>query len=99
MPRRPKPKPRPDVLSLLRVCRDRPHDNMPRLVLADWLEENGDEAERGLGELIRLGCERHERRWEALVNYGQSSPTPQEEQLMARHGPAWLGQLADYGCD
>jgi uncharacterized protein (TIGR02996 family) len=99
MPRRPKPKPRPDVLALLRACRDRPHENMPRLVLADWLEENGDEAERGLGELIRLGCERHDRVWRDLDDdYSLLYPTGQEKQLMAAHCQAWLGQLADYGC-
>jgi len=31
-----------------------PHDDTPRLVLADWIEENGDEALRPFGEFIRV---------------------------------------------
>src|SRR5436305_425359 len=41
---------------LLAVC-DAPDDDAPRLVFADWLEENGDEAERAWGEYVRLKCE------------------------------------------
>jgi uncharacterized protein (TIGR02996 family) len=32
-------------------------DDAPRLVLADWLEENGDEDDRAHAELIRVQCE------------------------------------------
>jgi uncharacterized protein (TIGR02996 family) len=31
-----------------------PHDDAPRLILADWIEENGDETLRQLGEFIRV---------------------------------------------
>jgi uncharacterized protein (TIGR02996 family) len=45
---------------LLAVC-EAPDDDAPRLVFADWLTDNGDEAERAWGEFIRLECE-----WEKL---------------------------------
>src|SRR4051794_40793063 len=41
---------------LLAVC-DAPDDDAPRLVFADWLEENGDENDRDWAEYIRLECE------------------------------------------
>jgi uncharacterized protein (TIGR02996 family) len=40
--------------AFLRAIFDRPADDTPRLVYADWLEEHGDYA---LAELIRLQCE------------------------------------------
>ena len=33
----------PELSALLRACKDEPEDDAPRLVLADWLEEHGDE--------------------------------------------------------
>jgi uncharacterized protein (TIGR02996 family) len=36
-------------------------DDAPRLVLADWLEENGDEDDRAHAELIRVQCEAQHR--------------------------------------
>src|SRR4051812_42241662 len=43
--------------SLLIEARLAPGDDAPRLVLADWLEENGGEADRARGEFIRLQCQ------------------------------------------
>src|SRR5262245_34522748 len=37
---------------------EQPDDDAPRLVYADWYEENGDEADRQHAELIRLQVER-----------------------------------------
>jgi len=34
-----------------------PDEDTPRLVLADWLDENGDEHDHGRAEFIRLQCE------------------------------------------
>src|SRR5262245_35811801 len=36
--------------------RDNPGDDLPRLVYADWLDDNGDETDRKRAELIRLHC-------------------------------------------
>jgi uncharacterized protein (TIGR02996 family) len=41
----------------LRDVLDRPDDDTPRLVYADWLEDNGDEQGRARAELIRVQCE------------------------------------------
>ena len=49
------------------VC-ETPDDDAPRLVFADWLEDNGDEAERAWGEYIRLECE-----WEKLSADGRKA--------------------------
>jgi uncharacterized protein (TIGR02996 family) len=48
------PQGRPQLLALLQTCKQQPEDDTPRLVLADWLEEYGDEADRHWAELIRL---------------------------------------------
>jgi uncharacterized protein (TIGR02996 family) len=43
--------------ALLEDVKLNPHDDTPRLVLADWLQENGaSEAERARGECIALQC-------------------------------------------
>lgn len=41
----------PTLAGLVRACKDEPFDDQLRLILADWLEENGDPAR---AELIRL---------------------------------------------
>jgi uncharacterized protein (TIGR02996 family) len=48
----------PTLASLLRACKDEPFDDARRLVLADWLEEHGDDR----AELVRLELA-FERRW------------------------------------
>ncbi|MBY0231030.1 MAG: TIGR02996 domain-containing protein [Gemmataceae bacterium] len=79
--------PRPELLYLLAACREQFADDAPRHVLADWLEENGDEADRDRAELIRLqladesagGHPHHRQRVHAL--------------LAARRAD-WLGPMA-----
>ncbi|MEO2091116.1 MAG: TIGR02996 domain-containing protein [Gemmataceae bacterium] len=44
----------PELVALLAACRARPADDLPRLVLADWLDENGD-PERA--EFVRVQVE------------------------------------------
>jgi uncharacterized protein (TIGR02996 family) len=41
----------PELLALLRACKQAPDDDTPRLILADWLEDNGRVAH---GQLMRL---------------------------------------------
>jgi uncharacterized protein (TIGR02996 family) len=48
----------PEYRALLAAVKAAPGDDLPRLVLADWLEENG-EAERAA--LIRVMCAKHSR--------------------------------------
>jgi uncharacterized protein (TIGR02996 family) len=42
---------------LLATIWDEPHNDVPRLVYADWLEEHGGEEELARAELIRAQCE------------------------------------------
>jgi uncharacterized protein (TIGR02996 family) len=42
---------------LFAAVKQAPDDDAPRLVLADWLEEHGDEHDRAHAELIRAQCE------------------------------------------
>jgi uncharacterized protein (TIGR02996 family) len=44
-------------LALLKAILAAPNDDLPRLVFADWLEENGtSDADAARAEFIRLGC-------------------------------------------
>ena len=46
-----------DRLALLKAILAAPDDDLPRLVFADWLEENGTtDADAARAEFIRLGC-------------------------------------------
>jgi len=56
-----------------------PTDDAPRLVYADLLLEHGDPR----GELIMLQLDR-----------GDGEPTAREQELLKKHGKAWLGALA-----
>lgn len=53
-------------------------DDTPRLVFADWLQENGDEAR---AEFIRLQC---------AVARGDTSGAKQADALLAEHRDRWL---------
>jgi uncharacterized protein (TIGR02996 family) len=88
----PERQPRPEVLAFLDAIKDEPEDDTPRLVLADWLEEHGDEADAARGRFLRLGCE-----WRKLSQYDPRLATIIDEmkRLRAPHERAWLGPLAD----
>lgn len=44
--------------SFLRSIRENPNDNLPRLVFADWLDEQGEcDRDRATAEYIRLTCQ------------------------------------------
>jgi len=65
--------------TLLADIHANPDDDAPRLVLADLLLERGDPR----GELIAMQLVR-----------GKRPPSKQEQELLAKHGKAWLGILA-----
>src|SRR5215207_1095926 len=77
----------PADAAFLAAIRDRPDDDLPRLVYADYLDERGDPR----GEFIRLQCERptlaadDPRRYELLAR---------EHELLRAHEDEWLGPLA-----
>ena len=73
-----------DHQALLAAVLAAPDDDAPRLVYADWLDENG-EPERA--EFIRLGCEISriwEQKTERLANLLSESGT-----LLLKHGETW----------
>jgi uncharacterized protein (TIGR02996 family) len=74
--------PRREVMALLEAVKDDPESDAPRLVLADWLEEHGDEADLARAEYVRLEC----------------LPSPEgkkrSEALWQRHQAAWRGPVA-----
>jgi uncharacterized protein (TIGR02996 family) len=71
--------------SFLRTIRERPEDDGPRLVYADWLEEQGDPR----GEFIRIQCE-----LARLPPWDPRRPALEEREadLLAVHDCEWLGQ-------
>jgi uncharacterized protein (TIGR02996 family) len=74
----------PQLHALLRACKETPLDDLPRLVLADWLEEQGD-ADRA--EFVRTQV-----RLAALPWYEPEVPELEARQaeLLRQHGEAWL---------
>jgi uncharacterized protein (TIGR02996 family) len=78
----------PQVLALLREARERPEDDGPRLVLADWLDEHGDPDR---AEFIRLQVRCAPG---SVLDADQRSRLQHRvRELLDRHGGAWLGPL------
>ena len=81
---------RPEVLAFLRDIKENPEDDVPRLILADWLEEHGDEHDAARAELIRVQCD--------MVRRGPADPhraalQQRANELTSVHAPSWLGPL------
>src|SRR5262245_1444093 len=86
--------PRPELLALLAAAKAEPADDTPKLVLADWLQEQDYEADRARGEFVRL-CTLYLRRvadnlpgWELYSRLNV---------LWEHYHPAWLGPLPAAG--
>ncbi|MBN9119452.1 MAG: TIGR02996 domain-containing protein [Planctomycetes bacterium] len=98
MPPRPAASPlNPDLLALLSGCRAAPADDTPRLVLADWLDENADSAglpaddARARAALIRVQVELAR----PTCDIGRLAQLRGEEaRLLAANAARWLGTLA-----
>ncbi len=76
--------------ALLATIWERPHDDTPRLVYADWLEETGDPANVARAEFIRLQCE--------LAELDEDDPRrpeleKREGRLWKAHGRTWRAGL------
>ena len=71
--------------ALLRAVCENPDDDTVRLAFADWLDENGDKADRARAEFVRVQCELaggpEGRKRAALAR--------REEKLLAAHKEAW----------
>src|SRR5439155_16748024 len=81
--------PRPEVRVFLEDIRQHPNEDTPRLILADWLDDYGDDTDRGRAELIRVQC--------ALARPGRSPALlhQRERELLQGYAEDWLGPLAD----
>jgi uncharacterized protein (TIGR02996 family) len=86
-PSPPEPSGRPTLLGLLHAVREEPDDDTPRLILADWLEDQHDPAEQARGHFIRLQC-----RLVHLLAHSPELPVlrAEEESLRRRWAPLWL---------
>ena len=80
---------RPELLGFLDEIKAAPQDT-PRLILADWLEEQPDPADGARGQLIRVQCELA--RLE-LGHPAESDLQRRQDALIGRHAGAWLGPL------
>jgi uncharacterized protein (TIGR02996 family) len=84
--------PRPELLALLRQVKTTPDDETLRLVLADWLDENGDAADRARAALIRTDAE-WRRRSAPGHDETQQRLREQMQALERAYGSEWLGPL------
>jgi uncharacterized protein (TIGR02996 family) len=75
------------VIAFLDAIKETPDDDTPRLILADWLTENGDEAR---GEFIRVQCRLAE---PGPDNPERESLAARETELREAHAGDWLGPL------
>jgi len=74
---------RPQVLAFLRAIKETPEDDTPRLILADWLDENGDPDR---AEFIRVQC----RLARLAEDAAEREPLEQRERaLLEQHAAAW----------
>ncbi len=78
--------------ALLAAIWESPHDDLPRLVYADWLDETGDPAKAARAEFIRVQCE--------LARMGEfddrrESLTNTEQALLHSHRGGFLPHLPD----
>src|SRR5205814_10421235 len=81
---------RPAVLALLGDIKSNPDRDGLRLILADWLEENGDAADGARAELIRCQVDCARLPTEAP---GKALAGRRALWLQQKYGPAWLGPL------
>jgi uncharacterized protein (TIGR02996 family) len=85
----PQPAPVPaQVRAFLRDIKERLEDDVPRLILADWLEERGDPR----GGLVRVQVELARR---GDLGAEGRALRERERGLLALHAAAWLGPLRD----
>jgi uncharacterized protein (TIGR02996 family) len=81
-----------DGEALFRAVCESPADDTPRLVYADWLQENG-QPERG--EFILLQCEA----WNLLPAYPtQAEARGRASALLRTHGDMWYAELPYVDC-
>jgi uncharacterized protein (TIGR02996 family) len=80
---------RPQVLAFLHDAKEKPDEDAPRLVLADYLEDQGDPRR---GEFIRLQC-RLAAGAPPVAEAQRKEIEGRCERLLDRHGGCWLGPV------
>src|SRR5919197_5606192 len=78
---------RGQMLLLLEAAKENPWGAAPRLVLADWLDEHGNEADRARAEIIRLQIDQANGGpwwWHAV------------DRLLERHASAFVGRFGAF---
>lgn len=86
--------PRPELLALLAAAKADPADDTPKLVLADWLQEQDHDADRARGEFVRLAVEYRRREADGRAGWDFSD---RAAKLWEHYHPAWLGPLPAAG--
>jgi uncharacterized protein (TIGR02996 family) len=81
----------PDLASLLRYARQFPGDVTAHRVIADWLEENGDDDDRARARFIRI---EFEMAGEPLNSLRYAELRDESEALRRAHLHRWLGTYA-----
>src|SRR4051812_17317548 len=74
--------------ALLEEAKSEPEDDIPRRVLADWLQDHDDPR----GEFLSVQMRRSSL---AAEDPEQESLEQRERQLLGEHALTWLGPLAD----
>jgi len=82
----------PDLASLLHYARQYPGDATAYRVIADWLEENGDDDGRARARFIRAQFEMDD---EPLNSRRYVELRHESEDLRREHLHDWLGKFAD----
>jgi uncharacterized protein (TIGR02996 family) len=82
---------RPELLALLSDVKDNPDDLTPWLVLTDWLEEHGDEADAARAEYCRLCHDKLGKK----VYASDWEKGERRRELFRRYKRAWFGPLVD----
>ena len=85
--------PSADLLALLNACRADPVSDLPRLVLADWLDEHDDPAR---AEFLRVQCELAR---PSLNTERTAGLKLRERALIDANWRAWAGGLHEVCCD
>jgi len=76
--------------AFIEAVREDPEDDFPRLVFADWLDEQGDP----LGEFIRVQCELADLS-EADDPRRHASLKVREDELLKAHQKSWAGEIEE----
>jgi uncharacterized protein (TIGR02996 family) len=82
--------PRSEAEAFLRDVMEHPDDDAPRLIFADWLQDQPDPVLSARGELVRVQVQRARM---SLSEERQAELQAREEELLRQHAAAWLGPL------